>query len=143
MAVTNWLGESLSYDGHYSARYDAETFLSWMSVRVYDETLARFLWPDLLGRLAGFGPDATPYVYAGNNPPKLRPLLYAGHPLNWSSPRSSVLCSSGRSIQSHIFKWCVGKLPPARLSLLVRGATAHTPSCRSSVCRWSTPHLAP
>lgn len=55
------------YDGRDGVRYDAETGLYWMSVRVYDPALGRFLSRDPLGRAPLFFAN-QPYVYAGNNP---------------------------------------------------------------------------
>jgi RHS repeat-associated protein len=56
------------YDGAEGVRYDGETGLYWLSVRAYDPTLGRFLSHDPLGRLAAWGVDFQPYVYASNNP---------------------------------------------------------------------------
>jgi RHS repeat-associated protein len=58
------------YDGRDGARYDASDGLYWLSVRVYDPTLGRFLSRDPLGRAPLFLPSGNdnPYVYAGNNP---------------------------------------------------------------------------
>ena len=59
-----------------------------------------------------------------------------------SSPRTSVLCSSGRR-QKQSFKRCAVGAPPVLLKRRALGATANRPSCRSSVSPWSRPHLAP
>lgn len=57
----------LRYDGKDGVLFNAETNLYWMSSRVYDPTLGRFLSRDLLGRAPLFF-VTQPYTYAGNNP---------------------------------------------------------------------------
>jgi hypothetical protein len=59
-----------------------------------------------------------------------------------SSPRSSVLCSSGRR-QKHIFTRCGVGVPPVLLTWGALGATADRRPSRNSVSRSSTPHPVP